>query len=87
MADRLEKLMQALDAERPARPESQYDIGYNNGLTMAMAIVRKFAKDINAPGKKPKSKPPQPAVSNITEETKAALNRMGAQAHGGEESE
>ena len=51
MADLIEKLIQALDAERPALPETQYDIGYNNGLTMAMAIARKFAKDNNVPSK------------------------------------
>ena len=51
MADRIEKLMQELDAERPAHPETQYDIGYNNGLTMAMAIARKLAKDTNVPSK------------------------------------
>ena len=47
MADLIEKLMQALDAERPALPETQYDIGYNNGLTMAMAIVRNSVPDTN----------------------------------------
>ncbi len=70
MADLIEKLMQALDAERPALPETQYDIGYNNGLTMAMAIVRNIGKDTDVPIK-------------ITEQTAAALNRMGAKAHGG----
>lgn len=35
------RLIDALDAERPANPETQYDIGYNNGLTMAIAIVAK----------------------------------------------
>lgn len=71
MADLKEKLMQALDAERPVCPETQYDIGYNNGLTMAMAIVRNIVKDTNVP-------------SNITEQTAAALNRLGTNAHGGE---
>lgn len=31
-------LIEAIDKERPAHPETQYDIGYNNGLTMAQAI-------------------------------------------------
>lgn len=70
MADMKETLMQALDAERPVCPETQYAIGYNNGLTMAMAIVRKLVKDTNVP-------------SNITEQTANALQRMGAKAHGG----
>lgn len=35
------ELIKALDAERPARPETAYDIGYNNGLTMAIAIAMK----------------------------------------------
>ena len=34
-----EKLIDALDVERPAHPETQYDIGYNNGLTMAIGIA------------------------------------------------
>ena len=32
-------LIIAIDAERPAHPETHYDIGYNNGLTMAVAIA------------------------------------------------
>ena len=47
MSDLIAKMLQEIDAERPAYPETHYDIGYNNGLTMALAIVRKFAKDNN----------------------------------------
>ena len=36
------RLVDALNAERPSCPETQYDVGYNNGLTMAVAIVRKL---------------------------------------------
>ena len=36
---RTETLLGAIDAERPAHPETHYDIGYNNGLTMAEAIA------------------------------------------------
>lgn len=36
------RLIAALNAERPACPESQYDIGYNNGLTTAIAIAMKM---------------------------------------------
>lgn len=45
------ELIKALDAERPAHPETAYDIGYNNGLTMAIAIAMKFATDNNDGGK------------------------------------
>ena len=47
MSDLIAKMLQEIDAERPAYPETHYDIGYNNGLTMALVIVRKFAKDNN----------------------------------------
>ena len=41
------RLITAIDAERPAHPETQYDTGYNNGLTMAIAIaVRLNARDV-----------------------------------------
>lgn len=36
------RLIEALDAERPAHPETPYDIGYNNGLTMAMSIAMRI---------------------------------------------
>ena len=36
------RLIRAIDAERPVHPESHYDIGYNNGLTMAKAIIMKM---------------------------------------------
>jgi hypothetical protein len=39
------ELIKAIDAERPARPETDYDIGYNNGLRMAIVIAYKFAAD------------------------------------------
>lgn len=37
----MNKLIGLLQSERPAHPETMYDIGYNNGLTMAIAIVGK----------------------------------------------
>jgi hypothetical protein len=40
----MNKLFELLEAERPIIPDSNadYDIGYNNGLVMAQAIVLKF---------------------------------------------
>ena len=38
----MNKLVELLESERPAYPETPYDIGYNNGLTMAIAIVGKL---------------------------------------------
>ena len=32
-------LIKAIDAERPAKPVHPYDVGYNNGLTMAKSIA------------------------------------------------
>jgi hypothetical protein len=37
----MSKLVELLESERPAYPETPYDVGYNNGLTMAIAIVGK----------------------------------------------
>ena len=36
------KLIRAIEAERVEHPESNYDVGYNNGLTMAKAIILKM---------------------------------------------
>lgn len=36
------RLIDALDTERPAHPKTHYDMGYNNGLTMAIAIAQKM---------------------------------------------
>lgn len=33
------KLFEAIEQERPYCPDNDYDIGYNNGLVMAQAIV------------------------------------------------
>lgn len=38
----MNKLVELLESERPVYPETMYDIGYNNGLTMAIAIAGKL---------------------------------------------
>lgn len=38
----MNRLVELLESERPAYPETPYDIGYNNGLTMAIAIAGKL---------------------------------------------
>ena len=35
----MNKLFKLFDAKKPAHPKTDYDIGYNNGLTMAQAIL------------------------------------------------
>lgn len=35
----MKKLIKEIDAERPAMPENDYEKGYNNGLTMAIAVI------------------------------------------------
>lgn len=34
-----QQLIDAIEAERPAHPEAEYDVGYNNGLVMAQSIA------------------------------------------------
>lgn len=42
MPKNLKSFIDALDKERPVYPETPYDIGFNNGLTMAIAILLKL---------------------------------------------
>lgn len=41
-----EKLLKAIEQETPYHPDTDYEIGYHNGMTMAKAIIMKaFAEE------------------------------------------
>ena len=45
MPNTREKLIDAIEKEKPYIPTEDYEVGYNNGLTMAQTII--LATDIN----------------------------------------